>query len=223
MRVFDCVNEANESYINACFRSSIICSSNAVEQTLMHRVIFNSDDWERKYWEIVIKKWTFKDVLDEIRRSRNKTLTKFIKDADWLREVRNIIVAHPSYITDFEELKGRDQIIWANKMIIKELSRLLQFFNSEERKKFLQTPLTTKTRDGKTIRESETLEQFLSQPAKIEKAEIFNWWAFEKGLLSQFSLKAYKKMSKIINEIHGKDTLKGKKGRLIHSKKRGLG
>ena len=35
-------------------------------------------------------------------------------------------------------------------------------------------------------------------------ADYFNWWAFQKGLLHQLALKAIKKMSKIINEIHGR-------------------
>jgi len=201
-RVRDYFSEAQDSYINGCYRSCIICSSSAVEQSLIHMLIFNSEDWERKYWELEIKKLTFGDILNEIKKTKIKTLTRFIKDADWLRKVRNIIVAHPTYIADYTELKGNDQIIWANKMMLKDLRKILQFFDAKKRKELEQLPLILKTRDGKTVKESETLGQFLKQPVKIEVANYFDWWGFQKGLLVHLAFEAYKRMSKVINGLH---------------------
>ena len=207
LRVMDYSSEAKDSYINGCYRSCIICSSNAVEQSLIHMLIFNSEDWERKYWEIEIKKLTFGDILNEIKKNKIKTLTGFMKDADWLRRVRNIIVAHPTYIADYTELKGNDQIIWANKIMLKDLRKILQFFDSKKRKELEQIPLTAKSKDGKTVYSSETLKQFLRQPVKIEVANTFDWWGFQKGLLAHLAFEAYKRMSRVINGLHGHDHL----------------
>ncbi len=66
LRVFDYIREAKLSYINGCYRSCIICSSNAVEQSFMHKLISASEDWEKTYWEISIKGRGFKNIIDMI-------------------------------------------------------------------------------------------------------------------------------------------------------------
>lgn len=207
LRVWDYFSEAQDSYVNGCYRSCIICSSNAVEQSLIHVLIFNSEDWERKYWEIEIKRLTFGDILNEIKKNKIKKLTRFIKDADWLRRVRNIIVAHPTYIADYAEIKGNDQIIWANKIMLKDLRKILQFFDSKKIEELEQIPLIVKSKDGEKVLSSVTLKNFLRQPVKIEVANYIDWWGYQKGLLAHLAFEAYKRMSRVINGLHGHDHL----------------
>lgn len=207
IRVFDHVREARESYINGCYRSCIICSSNAVEQTFIHMLIVNSEDWEKTYWEIKIKKWTFGKIIEEAHERKIQVLAKFIKDARWIRDVRNAIVAHPSYIAEISELKNPDEIIWANKIMLRDLHELLQFFDPSKKKE-LESQTLTARRGGKIIAESEPLESFLKKPIKIEVPIFFDWLGFQAGLLINLAEEVYGRMSKIINGIHKFETQK---------------
>lgn len=202
LRVWDYLREAKWSYVNGWYRSCIICSSNAVEQSFMHTLIVNSEDWERTYWEIEIKKMTFGAILKEVRKREIKTLTRFVKDADWLRRVRNEIVAHPTYIPDYYELESPEKIIWANRILYRDIGKLLKFFNPRKRKQLENTTLTARTPDGKIVGESKPLKEYLAQPTKIEVATTFDWWAFQTGLLSDLALEVYGRMSKIINGLY---------------------
>lgn len=205
-RVFDYVHEAKLSYINGCYRSSIVCSSNAVEQSFMHMLIVTSEDWEKAYWETRILKMTFGDVIKKIRdRSRKnrelKSLTNFLKDADWLRRIRNEIGAHPTYIADYSELRSDDEFILANRIMFRDIRHLLEFFSPKKREQLEMEKLTAKTPDGKIVGESEPLKEFLKHPMKIDTANYINWWAFQTGLLDYLALEAYERMAKIINGI----------------------
>lgn len=207
LRVFDYVREAKSSYINGCYRSCIICSSNAVEQSFAHKLIVTSKDWEKTYWEIRMKESSFGKIIDKIKRESKKnrelkSLTRFLKDANWLRRVRNEIVAHPTYIPDYLELRREDELVLANRMMFRDIRHLLQFFTPQRRKKFEMEKLTAKTPKGKTVRESKPLKEFLNDPMKIDVAIYFNWWAFQTGLLIYLALEAYEKMSKIINGLY---------------------
>ena len=207
LRVWDYAHEASRSYINGCYRSCIICSSNAVEQSFVHKLIVTSEDWEKTYWEIRTKENTFGKIIDRIKRESKKnrelkSLTRFLDDANWLRKVRNEIVAHPTYIPDYPELKREDELVLANRIMFRDIRHLLQFFNPQKRKQLEMQKLTAKTPEGKIVGESEPLEDFLRNPMKIDVADYFNWWGFQTGLLSDLALEAYERMSKVINGLY---------------------
>jgi len=202
IRAWDYAREAKHSYINGFFRSSIICSSIVVEQSFMHELIGASEDWEETYWRIQVKEMTFGKLLEEVKREKVKKLKVFIKGADWLRKVRNEVAAHPTYISDYFELKDRYQLIWANRIMFRDIRRLLHFFNPQKRTEIEKSKLTTKSPEGKKIRESECLKDFLSNPKKVEADTFFNWWAFETGLLGELALEVYGRMAKIMNGLY---------------------
>lgn len=200
IRAFDYAREAKHSYINGFFRSSIICSSIVVEQSFIHELIGASEDWEETYWRIQVSEMTFGQLLEEARRKKVKKLKAFIKDADWLRKVRNEVAAHPTYISEYFELKDRYQLIWANRIMFRDIRRLLHFLSAQKRTEMEKSKITTKSPKGKIIRESECLEDFLSNPKKIEVDTFINWWAFESGLLGELALEVYGRMAKICCE-----------------------
>lgn len=202
IRAWDYAREAKHSYINGFFRSSIICSSIAVEQSFIHELIGASEDWEEKYWKIQVKKMTFGKLLKEVRREKVKKLMRFIRDAEWIKDVRNEIAAHPTYISDYFELKDRYQLIWANKIMFRDIRRLLHFLSPQKRMEMEKSKITAKSTEGKKIRESESLKDFLSNPKKTEVDTFFNWFMFEGGLLSELALEAYGRMAKIMNGLY---------------------
>lgn len=207
LRVWDYAHEASRSYINGCYRSCIICSSNAVEQSFVHKLIVTSEDWEKTYWEIRMKESTFGKIIDKVKRESKKnrelkSLTKFLDDANWLRRVRNEIVAHPTYIPDYLELRRDDELVLANRIMLRDIRHLLQFFNPQKRKQLEMEKLTAKTPEGKKVGESEPLKEFLKTPMKINDANYFTWWAFQTGVLTHLALEAYERMSKVINGLY---------------------
>lgn len=203
LRVVDHVTEAEQSFVNGCYRSSIICSSNAVEHSFIHMLITNSEDWEKTYWEIKIKRMTFGKIIEEAYERKIKVLSRFIKDARWLRDVRNAIVAHSGYIAGARaELESPDKIIWANKIMLRDLREFLQFFDTQKREQLEKLKLTAQTKEGKVVGESESLKEILANPVKVEGPSYFDWWGFQRGLLYHLALEVYKRMSKIIKGIH---------------------
>lgn len=70
LRVFDYVREARSSFVNGCYRSCIICSSNAVEQSFAHKLIVTSEDWEKTYWELRVKERTFGRIINKTSSSQ---------------------------------------------------------------------------------------------------------------------------------------------------------
>ena len=206
IRAFDYAREAKHSYINGFFRSSIICSSIVVEQSFMHELIGASEDWEETYWKIQVKKMTFGKLLEEVKKKKVKKLKPFIKDAERLKEVRNEVAAHPTYISDYFELEDRYQLIWANRTMFRDIRRLLRCLTPQKRKEIEKSKIIVKSSEGKKIRESKCLEDFLSNPKKTEVETFFNWWTFEHGLLGELALEAYGRMAKIVNGLyHRKD------------------
>jgi len=203
LRVVDHVTEAEQSYINGCLRSCIICSSNAVEHSFIHMLIVNSEDWEKAYWEIKIKRMTFGKIIEEAEKRKIKVLDRFIKDARWLRDVRNAIVAHSGYIAGARaRLESPDKIIWANKIMLRDLREFLKFFDAKKREQLEKLKLTAQTRKGKMVAESESLKEILANPVRFEGPIYIDWWGFQRGLLYHLALEVYKRMSKIIKGIH---------------------
>ena len=201
MRIYDYIEEAKTSYINRCFRSCIICSSIAVEQIFRHILTIASEDWEETYWRVEIGKMTFGDILREVKTRKIKALTKCIKDADWLRMVRNRIGAHPPYISDYFRLKKLDQLIWANKLMFRDIRKLLQSLEPQKRKEVEMEKITVKDSWGKEI-ESTPFKDFLKDPTKIKIANYFDWFLIQNMLLEELAFEAYKKMVKIVNGLN---------------------
>jgi hypothetical protein len=206
-RVWDYAHEAKSSYINGCYRSCIICSSNAVEQSFVHILIVTSEDWEKVYWEFRMTKNTFGKIIDKVKHESKKnkeleSLAKFLGDADWLRRIRNEIVVHPTYIPEYLELKRDDELVIANRIMLRDIRHLLKFLSSQKRKQLEMEKLTAKTSEGKIIRESEPLKEFLENPTKIDVSNYLDWWAFQTGLLNYLALEAYERMSKVINGLY---------------------
>jgi hypothetical protein len=207
LRVFDCVREAKHSYINGCFRGCIICCANAVEQSFLHELIFASDDWEKTYWEIRVNGKGFKYIIDTVEKNskknrRLKLAAAFIRDAHWLRRVRNEIAAHPTYVTDYTELKSSDELILANRMMFRDIRHLLQFLDPKEREYLESQKLTAKTPQGKVVKESEPLKAFMENPMKTDTAVYIEWWMFQGGLLSYLALEAYRRVNKVLNGLY---------------------
>lgn len=209
LRVFDYFAEAEKSYVNGCYRSCIICSSNAVEQSLIHKLITSSEDWEKTYWEIRMEKNTFGKIIEKIERKSKKnkklkTLAGCLRDAKWLNRIRNEVAVHATYIPDYSELRQTDLVI-ANRIILRDIRHLLQFFNPQKRRQFEKEPLTAKDSQGKILGKSEPLGEFLKNPMKIDSANYFEWWGFQKGLLHQLALEAYERMAIVINGLYSKE------------------
>lgn len=202
IRAWDYAREAKHTYINGYFRSSIICSSIVVEQSFIHELIVASDNWEETYWEIVVKKMTFGKILKEVKNKNIEKLKPFIEDARWLKDVRNKVAAHPTYISDYFELKDPYQIIWANKNMFRDLRRLLQFVNLKRRKKLEMAKITVKDTGGKILGQSVSLKEFLNNPERVRVDVFIDWWTFESGLLGELALEAYERMSKVMNGLY---------------------
>jgi hypothetical protein len=127
-RIADYYNEAENSFINGCFRSCIICSAITVELTLKHALIFRSEYWEETYWEIEVKKLGFRDIIRRLAKTGG--LGQTINHAHWLRKARNEITAHPSYVeipfnvkAGALENRDLDQYIWASKTMLRDIRK----------------------------------------------------------------------------------------------------
>jgi len=202
-RAFDCAYEAKQSYINDCHRGSIICSSIAAEQSFMHMLIATSEDWEETYWQIVIRKTTFGSILKELKGRKYEPLRKFIEDANWLRELRNRVAAHPTYVSTqaYHKRSTRDQIIWENKVMFRDIRKLLNFLSPQKRKEIMETwKLTGYNSEGKVVEERYFKDVF-SDPTKIDPRTYLDWQGFQSSILRELALEAYKRMAKIVNGL----------------------
>ena len=162
-------------------------------------LIVTSEDWEETYWQIERKKMSFGHILEKAKEI--EALTRFYKDANWLRKIRNKIGAHPTYISEYFELRNRDQLIWANKVMFKDIRKLLQFLPPQKRKKTVETTkLYAKTPEGKEFG-TRYLKEFLNNPTKIGPETFSDWWNFQSVILEELSFEAYKRMAKIVNAL----------------------
>jgi hypothetical protein len=207
LRVLDYVDEAKRCYINRCYRSSIICSSIATEQSFIHMLIATSEDWKKKYWQIENRKMTFGTILaemgEQIERRKLEPLTKFVKAAEWLKNVRNEVSAHPTYVdgSTYFERSTRDQIVWENKVMFRDIRKLLQFFSPQRRKEKIETTkLTGFNSEGKVV-ETRYFKDFLDDPTKIAPHTWSDWQSFQLSILEELAFKAYKRMAKIVNGL----------------------
>jgi len=207
LRVWFFAGEAKLCYINGCYRSSIICSSNATEQSFIHMLIVTSEDWKKTYWQIENRVMTFGQILaemdEQIKRRNLEPLTKFAKDAKWLKKVRNEIAAHPTYVdgSAYFERSTHDQIVWENKVMFRDIRKLLQFLSPQKRKEMVETgKLTGVNSEGKVV-ETRYFKDFLNDPTKIDPHTWSDWEGFQLSILEKLALEAYKRMGKIVNGL----------------------
>lgn len=209
LRILDYCGEAEDSFINGCFRSCIICSAVAVELALKHTLIFYFEEWEETYWEIEVKKLKFSKVIERLRQTGK--FGDILRNADWLREVRNQVVAHPLYIGNpFEmtkpghlEPKGVEQEIWACNTMLRDIKKLLRFVEPEKRKEIEEKKISKKSsHDGKTLEEFSVKDLLGSQELFRHQLGNFLYWkAIQNELIEEIAFLAYKRMVETINVL----------------------
>jgi len=210
LRIMDYCKEAEVSFINGCFRSCIICSAIAVEQALKHTLIFLSEDWEETYWEIEIRKLRFVDVIKKAQNAKIVTLNGLVEDAHWLRNVRNEVAVHSLYVSNYFELnelgqlelKETEQLFWANKVMFRDIKKLLRFLDSKKRKEMEEEKMTKKDSQGKILEEMR-LKDFLKEP-KFEVGNFILWFGLQNQVVEEVAFEAYRKMVVIINNLLSK-------------------
>lgn len=89
------IEEAENNYVQGCFRSCIFSCSSAVEGLMRHVLIWDAEDPEEMRWRIFINKWTFGCYINEAKK--HYKLKRIITSAEWLNNVRNKIAVHPIY------------------------------------------------------------------------------------------------------------------------------
>lgn len=209
LRIDDYCEEARISFLNGCFRSCIICSAIAVELMLKHFLIFLSEDWEKTYWEVEIKKIRFYEITKRLRNV-NKKLDDSLKLAEWLRKARNEIVAHPFYIGNpFKvkepgvlEPKELEQQIWACKIMLRDIRKLLQFVESSKRKEIEEKTFNARDEQGRIVEEFSVID-FLEQrrPVRYDIFDFFYWRVIHNELIEEIAFQAYVKMVKMMNAL----------------------
>jgi hypothetical protein len=171
-------------------------------------LIFLSEDWEQTYWEIEVGRLRFKKVVDKLRA--NRKLRELLDDADWLRRVRNQIVAHPIYIgnpfvikkagtLEFAEL---DRQIWACKIMLRDLRKLLEFAEPEKRKEIEEKKITTKDAQGSILEEFSVIHYITQQkPVRYEPTEFLYWRVIQNELIEEIAFHACRRMASIMNTL----------------------
>jgi len=198
--------------MNGCFRSCILCSAIAVELALKHSLIFQSEEWEETYWEIEVKKLQFSKVIKRLRE--NTELGDLLRKADWLREARNEIAAHPLYIgNQFEmrkpgylEPKEVEQQIWACNTMLRDIKKLLRFVEPDKKREIEEKKFTKKdSRNGRTLEEF-SVKDFLrlQKPIRYEMHDFLLWRVIQNELIEEIAFLAYRKMVETINALFPK-------------------
>jgi len=207
-RIADYCDEAERSFVNGCFRSCIICSATAVELALKHTLIFLSEDWEQTYWEIEVGKLRFHKVVKKLRE-KNKKLGKSLDDAIWLRKARNEIVAHPIYIGNPFTMKKAGYLefiepelqIWASKIMLRDISKLLRFVEPDKRKEIEEKKFTTKSK-GKRVEEFSVMDYIKQRkPVRYEQRDFLLWRLIHNELMEEIAFQVYRRMVNIMNAL----------------------
>ena len=209
IRVLDYCVEAESNFVYGCFRSCIICSAIAVELSLKHALIFSSEDWEETYWEIEVKRLRFSEILNRLGKGTSR-LADVLGDANWLREVRNEIVAHPLYIGSFFDMKepgvlewkSLERLIWASRTMLKDIKKLLRFVGPDKRKAIEEKPFRKTDAEGKILDEF-SVGDFLNLRRRVsyEESDFMYWKVIQNELVEEIALLAYRKMVRIINTL----------------------
>jgi len=166
-------------------------------------LIFLSEDWEQTYWEIEVGKLKFYKIVEKIR-AKNKKLSGLLNDAIWLRRARNEIVAHPIYIANPFAVKKKGYIepiepelqIWANKIMLRDISKLLRFVEPDKRKEIEEKKFTTKNEQGKIVEEFSVIDYIKQRkPVRYELFDFLYWRSIQNELIEEIAFQAYKRMA----------------------------
>jgi hypothetical protein len=200
-RIADYCDEAKRSYVNGCFRSCIICSSTAVELGLKHAMIFLSEDWEQTYWEIEVGKLRFYKIVERLGKM-NRKLSGLLADAIWLRKARNEIVAHPIYIGNpfvmkkpgYLEFEEPELQIWASKIMLRDISKLLWFVEPDKRKEIEEKKFTKKGDQGRILEEFSVMDYIKQRkPVRYEPADFLRWRVIQNELIGEIAFSSIQK------------------------------
>lgn len=206
IRVLDYYEESKSNYINGCFRSCIISSAIAIDQILKYLLISTSEDWEETFWEIEMKKLNFCKLIERIQKTKMVS-KEILDDAHWLRQARNEIAAHPMYIGHAFELKEPCYVIplkpdvgfWSNKVMLRDIRKLLCFIEPEQRKKFEEEKISSRNSSGELITEISLNDFFLRQ--EFGFSNFIMWGTIQETILEELAFEAYIKAVKIINAV----------------------
>lgn len=194
--------EAARSYMNGLFRSCIFCCSCAVEQEFKHILILTSENKDKEYRRLSSEKFPFGKIIEQARQ--NEKLKSFIKDAEWIKEVRNKIAVHPLYIQvlsyplyiDWNKSKDlMEELMWKNNTVKTDLKKLLSFLSEEERKELESQEIEYDLPEKHKIK----IVELLNEP---EKGFYLNYFTMREILLQHLALESYKKMGKILEGLY---------------------
>ncbi len=172
-------------------------------------MIFLSEDWEQTYWELEIRKLNFHDVVRKLEKKKG-TLKKSLCDADWLRKARNEIVAHPLYIANPFEMKRKgyleyrepDLHIWAYKIMLRDIRKLLQFLEPEKRKKIEEKKFRTVDSQGKTVQEFSAMDYITQKKPQPYDIRDFTYWrVIHNEMIEELAFRAYTYLVGIMNTL----------------------
>jgi hypothetical protein len=205
LRIIDFYEESKVTFVNACFRSCIISSALAVEQLLKHILISISEEWEETYWEIEMKNLTYNQIISRIQECKIVDKGLF-DDAHWLRRVRNQIAAHPMFIGNYFDvdehnyliLKQPEEVFWANRVMFRDVKKLLRFVDPEKRKEFEEMKVGKKEKIADGVWEAKPLKDYLKQQ-KFDLGNFLLWVSLEHEILEELAFEAFRRMVKIIN------------------------
>ena len=134
-----------------------------------------------------------------------------IENSHWLRRARNEIAAHPplvGMIFDVKktmplQMKKDDEVIWANKTMLRDFQKLLNFLEPNSRKQIEET------KHGYSIAEGKIVEESIKELIRQKRFDFFNlvlWSGMEKSLTEQIALNSFQKMGNILNSLQIKPT-----------------
>lgn len=134
VRMNDYIHEAIKTYIEGCYKSCIFCCSCAVEQAFKKEMIFSKTSiMEREEMQQKLDSMTFGKLIGEAEK--DFSLSNFIEDAKWLKDIRNNIAVHPIYISHGNiGTESREIEEWRKQSIKNDIDKLLPFFGDDYQK-----------------------------------------------------------------------------------------
>ena len=204
-QISDISAEARQDFLNGCFRSSILCSAIVVEQSLMDSLILNSEDWKGTYRRTERSNSRFDYVIFQARKKRFASID-IINEADWLRRARNKVAAHPLFVGMIWqvkkgqlEMKKDDVVIWANKTMIREFGRLLNFLEPEMKKEIEDTECSGPDKNGNIV--YFTIKDVVCQKTTNLFFNTVLCVGLKEQLLEEIALAAYGKMVRVVTSL----------------------
>jgi len=197
-RTRELLREAQNDYEKGCYRSCIFSCAAVVEQAFRHQILEWTESVEgmkAKYEKM--ERYDFGDVINEAKKIEG--LRRHLKDADWLRQVRNKIAVHPSYV-----VLSDDSAKWTAEFshftLRRDLRRILslQFLSTDIKDRIRSIELGYK-HEKKGAKRPITVDEFLrtKQPDKIRFWE----YTVSERVLRDLALEGCRKMTAIIENL----------------------